>query len=162
MNSLHALPLLLLILAGCAAPRASFDAGEPVVLRDGSGVALGGYDPVSYFTTEGPVPGRADLSARHDGATYRFASAANRDAFRAEPERYAPAYGGWCAWAIADGDGALVEVDPRSYVVQDGRLLLFYDGFLADTRQRWIERDPRELSGWADANWSRLEATATR
>lgn len=152
----------LLVVAGCAGPRTSFDSGDSIVLSDDSGVALGGYDAVSYFSDGGPVRGREDLTVEHGGATYRFATEAHREAFAADPERYAPAYGGWCAWAVADGTGALVEVDPRSYVVQDGRLLLFYDGFLADTRAWWLGRDPQELAGVADANWSRIEKTAVR
>ena len=64
------------------------------------GVAVGGYDPVAYFTVGKPVPGKADITVTHEGATWRFASAANRDAFKAEPAKYAPQYGGHCAWAV--------------------------------------------------------------
>ena len=102
----------------------------------------------------------AENPANHDGATFRFASAEHRDAFVADPARFAPAYGGWCAWAIADGEGALVEVDPESFLIQDGRLLLFYDGWFADTRGMWLAEDTLVLGERADANWQRLSATA--
>ncbi|MEM9799568.1 MAG: YHS domain-containing (seleno)protein [Planctomycetota bacterium] len=152
--------LLSLPFIGCAGPRTSFEAGESSILTDGSGVALGGYDPVSYFEEGGPVRGSAELTATHSGATYWFATAAHRDAFSANPERYAPAFGGWCAWAVAGDEGALVEVDPQSFLIQDGRLLLFYDGMFADTRKMWIDEDPAALLRGADANWERLEASA--
>ena len=98
--------------------------------------------------------------AEHDGATYRFASAESREAFLTNPAQFAPAYGGWCAWASADGEGALVEVDPKSFLVQGGRLMLFYDGLLADTRKMWLAQDTAELERRADGNWERLEETA--
>jgi hypothetical protein len=138
----------------------TFDVGDSVILQDGTGVAIDGYDPVSYFADTGPLPGDAAFEANHDGAKFRFASAENRDVFVADPARFAPAYGGWCAWAIADGGGALVEVDPESFLIQDGRLLLFYDGWLADTRGMWLAEETLALGEQADANWERLEATA--
>ncbi|MEM9380854.1 MAG: YHS domain-containing (seleno)protein [Planctomycetota bacterium] len=146
--------------AACSGPRTSFEAGEPVVLTGGGGVALGGYDPVSYFEGDRPVRGSKEHVAEHGGATYRFASAESREAFVADPEQFVPAYGGWCAWAVADGEGALVEVDPRSFLVQGGRLMLFYDGLLADTRKMWLARDTAELERRADGNWGRLVSVA--
>jgi YHS domain-containing protein len=65
------------------------------------GVAVGGYDPVAYFTDGKPVAGTTEFTLEHGGAVWRFASAANRDAFKADPAKYAPQYGGYCAWAVS-------------------------------------------------------------
>lgn len=143
-------------LTACASPPTALAPGQPAVLIDDEGIAIGGYDPVSYHMNGGARRGASALRARHGDATYLFSSAENRDAFLADPERYAPAFGGWCAWALADGEGSLVKIDPDSYLIQDGRLLLFFDGFLADTRAWWLERDALELEGAADGNWARI------
>lgn len=155
-----ALVTLSFSLAGCASPRTSFVSGEPIVRQDHRGLAIQGYDPVAYFTRNEGVPGDPAIIAEHEGATYRFTSQAHRDAFQAEPERFVPAYGGWCAWAMADDHGSLVEIDPQSFLIENGRLLLFYDTWLADTRKMWLLRDRKELSERADQNWSRLTRTA--
>src|ERR671914_1682048 len=98
------LATLLLSIAAMA-----YAAGENNV--DSSGMALKGYDPVAYFTEKKPVAGKPEFTARHQGATYRFASAANRDAFAATPAKYAPQYGGYCAFGMAAGYKAPIEPD---------------------------------------------------
>ncbi|MBC7179624.1 MAG: YHS domain-containing protein, partial [Roseovarius sp.] len=75
-------------------------AAAPVYATEG--VALGGTDPVGYFTQGRPVAGQAAHRFDWNGATWHFASAENRDAFAADPARYAPQYGGFCAWAVAE------------------------------------------------------------
>src|SRR5215469_17128828 len=65
------------------------------------GLAIKGYDPVAYFTVGKPTPGLAQFSATYEGAVYRFTSAANRDTFRAAPDKFLPQYGGYCAYAIS-------------------------------------------------------------
>ena len=82
------------------------------------------------------------------------ASEANRERFKAAPARYEPAYGGWCAWAMVDG--SKVEVDPKSFLVEEGRLFVFYDGFLADTRKKWLKKGGAELRPKADAAWRKI------
>ncbi len=119
--------------------------------------ALSGYDPVSYF--EGmPKKGREGLSYDYSGVVYRFASEANRDKFKSNPDKYAPAYGGWCAYAMLDGDK--VEIDPLSYKLIGGRLFLFYNGFWGNTLKKWdkkIAKTPEaSLVGKADAEWQKL------
>lgn len=145
--------LLLLLALGCAAP--SGGGGDPGAVRDNvsaAGLALEGYDPVAYFPEGGGEPRAGDpaITAEHAGHTYRFASEANRARFLADPGRYVPAYGGWCAYAMADGEE--VEVDPESFLIQDGELLLFYDGLFNDTRAKWSQR-PEELKRAADSHW---------
>jgi YHS domain-containing protein len=100
-----------------------------------------------------PLEGVESLTLEHGGATYRFASEANRAAFREHPARYEPAYGGWCAYAMADGDK--VEVDEESFLVQGERLYLFYDGLFNDTRSKWSKK-PREMQADADVEWERI------
>jgi len=115
--------------------------------------ALSGYDPVSYF--EGtPQKGNADLTLEQAGVVYRFASEKNRAVFQANPQRYEPAYGGWCAYAMLDGDK--VGIDPETYKLIDGRLYLFYNGFWGDTLKRWnkkLAKIPEQaLVGQADGD----------
>ena len=102
-----------------------------------NGLALGGYDPVSYHA-EKPVKGKEAWSFVHHGATYRFASQENLDTFKKAPDRYEPAYGGWCAWAMLDGEK--VDVDPLTYKVVDGRTYLFYNSFFINTLKKWNDR----------------------
>lgn len=92
---------------------------EPVFSADGA-VVIHGYDPVAYFTDEKPVKGDAAHSATCQGATWHFASAANRDMFTAAPEKFAPQYGGYCAWAVANNYTATN--DPDAWSIRDGKL----------------------------------------
>ncbi len=121
-----------------------------------SRLAIDGYDPVAYFPEGGGKPQRGDekIIASADGVTYRFANTKNRDLFHANPSRFQPAFGGWCAWAMLDGEQ--VEIDPKSFIVKGDRLLLFYNGFFADTRSKWIKGDHAAESAKADAAWKKL------
>jgi len=116
------------------------------------GVAIEGYDPVAYFTESRPVEGHKQWSHEWNGATWRFASAANRDLFAKEPENYAPQYGGYCAWAVANGYTAGIE--PEAWAVRDGKLYLNYN---LEIRARWMADIPGHVSR-ADANWPKLLA----
>jgi len=120
------------------------------------GLALSGYDPVSYFPEGGGTPavGEPSLQAEHEGRRYRFASSANRDRFVADPARYEPAYGGWCTYAVANG--YKFEVDPESYLIEDGRLLLFYRGMLGDARAELGKEGVTDGVRKADGNWPAL------
>lgn len=119
------------------------------------GTAIRGYDPVSYFDGQ-PTKGDAGVNADVDGVRYVFVSTANRDRFVAEPSRFIPAYGGWCATAMAEGEK--VDIDPKSYRITDGRLFLFYKGWLGDARKRWV-KDEANLTRKADEHWQRLLAS---
>ena len=116
------------------------------------GVAIRGYDPVAYFADGRPVPGRPEIAYTWNGAAWHFASAANRDRFAAEPARYAPAYGGHCAWAAAEG--YLAPIDPQAWKIVDGRLFLNYD---RSVQRRWERDIPGNISR-GDRNWPRLAA----
>jgi YHS domain-containing protein len=111
------------------------------------GVGAGGYDVVAYFTENDAKPGNADITASHAGVTYRFADSANREAFLADPVRFLPAYGGYCAYAVANGYTA--KIDPEAFTVADGRLFL---NFSKSVRSRW-DRDRAANISRGDANW---------
>ena len=89
---------------------------------DATGVVLRGYDPVAYFTQGKPVAGDEQFNAEHAGGKYLFSTAANRDAFIANPAKYAPQYGGYCAFGVAEGKK--LDIDPNSFTVVDGKLYL--------------------------------------
>lgn len=120
----------------------------PVFSADGA--AIRGYDPVAYFTADEAVPGKPEFTAEYEGATWRFASAANRDAFLADPAKYAPQYGGYCAWAVSQGYTA--PVDPEAWSVRDGKLYLNYS---TAVRVRWALDKSGNIAA-ADANWPGL------
>ena len=103
---------------------------------DKNGVAIQGYDPVSYHALE-PKKGDKALSSTHEGTTYYFSTPENRQQFEQDPGRYIPAYGGWCAWAMLDGEK--VGIDPETYKIVDGQTLLFYNSFFANTLKKWNE-----------------------
>jgi hypothetical protein len=116
------------------------------------GLAVAGYDSVAYFTDGKAVAGSPDFTTEWNGATWRFASAAHRDVFVAEPAKYAPQFGGYCAWAVAQNDTA--GIDPESWRIVDGKLYLNYS---KDIQAKW-ERDVPGNIRKADANWPKLLA----
>jgi YHS domain-containing protein len=94
------------------------------------GLAIKGYDPVSYFTTGEPTPGLAQFSTTYKGAAYRFVSVENRDRFIAAPEKFVPQYGGYCAYAISLNK--IADIDPDQWAIVDNKLYL-NNGFFAQT-----------------------------
>jgi YHS domain-containing protein len=132
--------LFALVFAGAAL------AQKAPVYSDSSG-AIRGYDPVAYFTQSRPVKGSPQFSHRWNGATWRFASAENRDRFAAAPEKYAPQYGGYCAYGVAGGYA--VKIEPDAWSVVDGKLYLNYD---RSVQKSWQADVPGYIRK-ADANW---------
>lgn len=119
------------------------------------GAAIRGYDPVAYFTEGRPVLGKPDITFQHQGAVWRFASVANRDRFAADPARYAPQYGGFCAWAVSRGYTA--EIDPEAWKIEGGKLYLNYSKAV---QTNWAKDIPGNIAK-ADANWPKLEKDLT-
>ena len=116
----------------------------------GPGLAVHGYDVVAYFTEGRPTPGSAEHSVAHGGATYRFSSADNLAAFEANPARYVPAYGGFCAYGVSVGkkfDG-----DPRLWRIEDDRLYLNLNAGIQET---WLEDVDGHIEK-ADEQWARI------
>ncbi|HSS99742.1 MAG TPA: YHS domain-containing (seleno)protein, partial [Terriglobales bacterium] len=89
----------------------SFAATKSLINVDRTGLALKGYDPVAYFTENKPVMGNSQFVSTYNGARYQFASAANKSAFDANPSKYEPQFGGFCAYAASEGHTAKIEPD---------------------------------------------------
>jgi hypothetical protein len=121
-------------------------AAEPMVFQR-DGLAIGGTDPVAYFTEQRPGAGRSRLCADWMGARWTFASAANRDAFAADPERYAPAFGGYCAFAASRG--YLAPTIPEAWSIYEDRLYLNAN---LRARELWLAELPDVIAA-GEANW---------
>lgn len=141
------LVVALFVLAG-ALPSAPASAQR---LNAQNGVAIHGYDPVAYFTEGRAVAGSEQNAAQHQGATYRFATAANREAFLAEPAKYLPAYGGFCAYAVSKG--AVADIDPEAFTIHAGKLYLNYS---MAVRETWRQDIPGNTAK-ADAKWPAMQ-----
>ena len=134
---------LILISTGCA----SIGQGKHTFTDDAG--AIRGYDPVAYFNDGGPKKGKSSLSVTHGGGVYHFANEANRDAFKADPERYAPQYGGYCAYAMSKG--FVVSTDPNAWHIKDDKLYLNYS---LGVRKTWLKKRDEYIVK-ADTNWSK-------
>jgi YHS domain-containing protein len=139
-----ALTVLLLGLATTAI------AGKVDPVYQHGGPAIRGYDAVAYFEQSAPVKGTSQFSYQWRGATWLFASAENRDRFQADPERYAPQYGGYCAYAVSKGHTA--SIDPEAWTIVDGKLYLNYS---KGVKKKWEEDVPGNIVK-ADKNWPDL------
>jgi len=114
------------------------------------GVAVGGYDPVAYFQDGKATPGNSSITTNWKGVTWRFANEKNRDTFVADPEKYAPQYGGYCAFAVASGSTA--KGDPTVWKIVDGKLYL---NLSRGVQQQWERDVPGNISR-ANSNWPKL------
>ena len=125
--------------------------GELVLVNvDAAGVAVVGHDPVAYAADKRAVPGAEAHVSTYQGATYRFASAANKQKFDADPAASAPRYGGYCAYAASQN--RLSPVEPDQWEILDGQLLLFTNKQFKEL----FDKDPAGHKAKADANWPAL------
>jgi YHS domain-containing protein len=115
-----------------------------------TGVAIKGYDPVAYFMESKPVKGDSDFTVDWNGAEWRFASAAHRDLFKMEPEKYAPQFGGYCAWAVSRGYTA--GIDPDAWKIVEGKLYLNYS---LKVQAQWLEDVSGNITK-ARENWPKV------
>jgi len=122
--------------------------------QDANGVILSGYDAVSYFTANKATKGYSGISTVHDGAIYHFSSEANRDLFKANPSKYAPQYGGFCAYGAAVG--AKFPIDPTVFAVVDNKL---YVNNSANVSKLWTAKQAKAIS-LADKKWSKIKAVS--
>ncbi|MDZ7627027.1 MAG: YHS domain-containing (seleno)protein [Parvularculaceae bacterium] len=123
-------------------------AGSPEVSTGRfSDLAVGGYDAVAYFEDSTPVKGSKEFAYQYEDATWLFANADNLEQFKQDPEAYAPQYGGYCAWAVAQGYTA--PGNPKNWSVRSGKLYLNYDN---SVQAKWL-KDPEGFIVKADANW---------
>ncbi len=120
-------------------------------------LAVQGFDPVSYFQNKA-TQGKEFISFVHNGITYYFSSKKNLQTFKQSPEKYEPAYGGWCAWAMLEGQK--VEINPKRFKIIGGKLYLFYDRFFTNTLKKWNklteEKTEPALIEKADIHWRDL------
>jgi YHS domain-containing protein len=128
----------------------------PVNVSERTQAAIEGVDPVAYFAEGRPIKGARAFEHVWMGATWRFASQANRDAFAADPARFAPQYGGYCAWAVSQGYTATI--DPEAWRIVDGKLYLNYS---KGVQAKWARDIPGNIRK-ADANCPGILAKLTR
>ena len=125
-------------------------AGGKIYSSDGQ--AINGYDPVAYFTDSKPVKGNQTIAYDWNGTTWHFANASNRDAFIAMPKKYAPQYGGYCAWAVSQGYTA--STDPNAWKIVNDKLYLNYS---KSVQRRWVSGGTAKLIAVGDKNWPEIE-----
>lgn len=123
---------------------------KPVNATTFGHLAIKGHDPLAYFDDGKPAEGDKKHTFEWQGAVWRFVTAERRDRFAADPERYAPRYGGYCAWAVSQGSTA--SIDPDAWDIVDGKLYLNYS---LKVRDQWRQDVPGNIER-ADANWPRL------
>ena len=116
-------------------------------------IALEAYDAVSYFNGK-PIEGNENIKLIHKGITYLFANQANAAKFKSNPDKYEPAYGGWCAYAMGK-TGEKVKVDAETYKIIDGKLYLFYNFWGNNTLDDW-NKNEKTLKDTADRNWKKI------
>ncbi len=145
------LPLKLMGLGFLALlPFASF---AKVTYNMESDFGIHGYDPVSYLSVKKATEGKKEIKQSFEGVTYLFSSEENKAAFNKEPQKYIPAYGGWCAYAMAEGDK--VDINPETFKIIDGKTYLYYNGVWGNTLKKW-DKDEANLKKNADKEWVKL------
>lgn len=132
----------------------NYDQGH--VNKDKSGIAIEGYDPVSYFLEDEPEEGDEKYQHTYNSATYLFKNEENLKTFKSNPDAYIPQYGGWCAFAMGV-TGNKVKVDPETFKMYDGMLYLFYNFRFNNTLTKWNE-DEANLKPKADKYWKNTVA----
>lgn len=118
------------------------------------GLAIQGYDPVSYFTKNKAEKGSRNFAVKAEGVTYYFSSAENKALFLKDYAKYEPQYGGWCAYAMGSS-GEKVEIDPETFKILNGKLYLFYHTWVNNTLNKW-NVDEMNLKTKADRNWQKI------
>lgn len=154
MKPLITIMLTLFVSATFSSVKAQSDMRKKQFNVSKSGLAIQGYDPVAYFLTNKAVEGKKELAVVADGITYYFSSIQNKELFKANPSRYEPQYGGWCAYAMG-ATGEKVEIDPETFKILNGKLYLFYHTWSNNTLTKW-NKDEAALKVKADANWIKL------
>lgn len=117
-------------------------------------LAIEGYDPVAYFTKGKAIKGSSSITVKHLGVKYYFSTSENKKLFEANPSKYEPQYGGWCAFAMGDY-GKKVEIDPKTFKIIEGKLYLFYNAYFNNTLTSW-NKDEENLKRNADNNWKKI------
>jgi len=147
--------LMLVIASFIVLSGASLASQSSTIDKTKDNLALSGYDAVSYFKDRKPVAGKTEFSYEWQNATWRFSSAENRDAFVKEPAKYAPQYGGFCAFGTSQGH--LVPGDPQAWKVVDNKLYLNYN---KDVQKYWLQDIPGYIQK-ADEKWPKLASASS-
>jgi len=145
--------LIIAITSIALTSRAQSDTFRARVFNVNDRLALEGFDPVSYFHGR-PREGDEGIHFTYKNIRYLFTSISNLNAFKSDPEKYEPAYGGWCAFAMGES-GEQVKVDPETFKIIEGRLFLFYNFWGNNTLEDWNENE-RTLKKAADENWRKI------
>ncbi len=131
-------------------PAVAQTATVPAKIYAENGIAIKGTDPVAYFQQGKAVAGSDRFTYRWGNATWKFSSTENRALFAKNPAKYAPQYGGFCAWAVSEGD--LAPIDPNAWTIVNGKLYLNYSPAV---QQQWAQDIPGNIAK-ADKNWPKL------
>lgn len=121
---------------------------------DDSKIALQGYSPVSYLELEIAQKGVKEHKSTYEGLAYYFTNEEQKKSFEANPKKYLPEYGGYCAFGVSVG--AKFRVDPNKFVVKDGKYYLFLYNLEVDAQQLWLAGNHKELVSKANSNWKKL------
>lgn len=121
---------------------------------DSSGLALEGYCPVSYFTQNAAMPGDPEFKSTFNDVDYHFASAEAKRTFDRNPEKYIPAFGGWCAFGMAIEDK--FPIDPTNFKIVNGRLYVFLRNPKIDALEKWNQGDQQQYVARAEAHWKKV------
>ena len=117
-------------------------------------IAVDGYDLVAYFKLNDSKTGKKEFKYTFRGAHYFFSSENHMQNFKINPKKYLPKFGGWCAYSLAK-DGKKERVDPKSFLIIDGELYLFYEYYFNDKREKWLE-NKGDLKIKAEQNWKKI------
>ena len=145
--------IVVLPFASAQVPEARAATTEMIVVDWHTGLAIGGYDPVAYFTDGKPLAGSADFELRYGGAVWRFRNMGNREAFAARPDVYMPQFGGYDPLGISHGTA--VAGNPFVWRINDERLFFFYDRSRADA----FDADPARAIAAAEREWPQVRRT---
>ena len=146
-TSVAVLVVVLGLIVGIAGPAAGGAVAPVPAVNAQEGIGLKGYDPIAYFINRAPTQGSEQYSYVWKGTTYRFASEENLQRFKADPEKYLPQYGGYCAYAISID--RIADIDPKQWAIVDGKLYLNNNFF---SQSLWsLNKSARIISG--DRNW---------
>ena len=143
--------LMVFLLAGVSATVTHAESPKKKINTDVFGVAIKGYDTVAYFTERHAMKGKSEFTYNWNDAKWYFTSAEHRNLFEANPDRYAPRYGGYCAASMAS-TGSMFDINPEAFKIIDGKLYLYYDNKYGNEFAARGEKNIKK----ADENWMKV------